>query len=121
MGKASERPELPWEFHVVDDASVNAFALPCGFIYVTRGLLTSINDEAELATVMGHEIGHVTHRHSVEQMSKAQLAQPAPGLGSVLPPQAPPPGGVARQALQLLFLKYSRTAETQADELGFRY
>src|SRR3954453_9163422 len=74
MAKASERPNLPWEFHVVNDASVNAFALPGGFIYVTRGLLTSINDEAELATVMGHEIGHVTHRHSVEQMSKAQLA-----------------------------------------------
>src|SRR3954466_12619734 len=71
----SERPNLPWEFHVVDDASVNAFALPGGFIYVTRGLMGSINDEAELATVIGHEIGHVTNRHSVQQISKAQLAQ----------------------------------------------
>lgn len=121
MAKASERPELPWEFHVVDDASVNAFALPGGFIYVTRGLLTSINDEAELATVMGHEIGHVTHRHSVEQISKAQLAQLGLGLGSVFSPQIAQFAGVASQGLQLLFLKYSRTAESQADELGFRY
>ena len=75
MAKASERPDLPWEFHVVNDASVNAFALPGGFIYVTRGLMTSINDEAELATVLGHEIGHVTNRHSVQQISKAQVAQ----------------------------------------------
>jgi predicted Zn-dependent protease len=121
MAKASERPELPWEFHVVDDAAVNAFALPGGFIYVTRGLLTSINDEAELATVMGHEIGHVTHRHSVEQMSKAQLAQLGLGLGSVFSPQIAQFAGVASQGLQLLFLKYGRTAESQADELGFRY
>jgi len=56
MASASERPNLPWEFHVVDDASVNAFALPGGFIYVTRGLLASINDEAELATVVGHAL-----------------------------------------------------------------
>src|SRR3954453_18907989 len=121
MAAASERPNLPWEFHVVDDASVNAFALPGGFIYVTRGLLTSINDEAELATVMGHEIGHVTHRHSVEQMSKAQLAQLGLGLGSVFSPQIAQFAGVASQGMQLLFLKYSRTAESQADELGFRY
>jgi predicted Zn-dependent protease len=59
----TERPQLPWEFHVVDDASVNAFALPGGFIFVTRGLMTYMNNEAELATVLGHEIGHVTNRH----------------------------------------------------------
>ena len=68
MAKASERPNLPWEFHVVNDASVNAFALPGGYIFVSRGLMTSINDEAELATVVGHEIGHVTNRHSVQQI-----------------------------------------------------
>src|SRR5215217_2729298 len=108
MAAASERPNLPWEFHVVDDASVNAFALPGGFIYVTRGLLGAINDEAELATVVGHEIGHVTHRHSVEQMSKAQLAQLGLGLGSVFSPQIAQFAGVASQGLQLLFLKYGR-------------
>ncbi|HEX2611137.1 MAG TPA: M48 family metalloprotease, partial [Gemmatimonadales bacterium] len=75
MAAASERPNLPWEFHIVEDASVNAFALPGGFIYVTRGLMATINDEAELATVVGHEIGHVTNRHSVQQISKQEVAQ----------------------------------------------
>ena len=71
---------------MVNDASVNAFALPGGFIYVTRGLMTAINDEAELATVVGHEIGHVTNRHSVQQISKAQVAQLGLGIGSILSP-----------------------------------
>jgi len=61
----SERPNLPWTFRVVDDPSPNAFALPGGFIFVTRGLLGLMNNEAELASVVGHEIGHVTARHSV--------------------------------------------------------
>src|SRR5690348_948361 len=121
MAKASERPNLPWEFHVVNDASVNAFALPGGFIYVTRGLMTSINDEAELATVVGHEIGHVTNRHSVQQISKAEIAQVGLGVGSILSPQIAQLAGVASQGLQLLFLKYSRDAENQADMAGFRY
>jgi predicted Zn-dependent protease len=121
MAKASERPDLPWEFHVVNDASVNAFALPGGFIFVTRGLMTAINDEAELATVIGHEIGHVTYRHSVEQISKAQLATLGLGIGSILSPQVAKLAGIASQGLQLLFLKYGRDAETQADKAGFRY
>ncbi len=121
IAKASERPNLPWEFHVVNDASVNAFALPGGYIHVTRGLMTAINDEAELATVVGHEIGHVTNRHSVQQISKAQVAQLGLGLGSVLSPDIARLAGVAGQGLQLLFLKYSRDAENQADMAGFRY
>jgi len=121
MAKASERPNLPWEFHVVNDASVNAFALPGGFIYVTRGLMTSINDEAELATVVGHEIGHVTNRHSVQQISKAEVAQVGLGIGSVLSRSVASVAGAASQGLQILFLKYSRDAETQADQAGFRY
>jgi predicted Zn-dependent protease len=121
MAKASERPDLPWEFHVVNDASVNAFALPGGYIHVTRGLLTAINDEAELATVLGHEIGHVTARHSVQQISKAQIAQLGLGIGSILSPRVASVAGVASQGLGLLFLKYSRDAERQADELGFKY
>src|SRR5918995_3593195 len=84
MAAESERPDLPWEFHVVDDAAVNAFAIPGGFIYVTRGLMSSINSEAELAGGIGHEIAHVTHRHSVQQISKAQLAQLGLGIGSIL-------------------------------------
>src|SRR5215210_3864383 len=121
MAAASERPNLPWEFHVVDDASVNAFALPGGFIYVTRGLLASINDEAELATVVGHEIGHVTNRHSVQQISKAQLAQLGLGIGSILSSDIAKFGQLAGAGLGLLFLKYSRDAENQADQAGFRY
>jgi predicted Zn-dependent protease len=121
MAKASERPNLPWEFHVVNDASVNAFALPGGFIFVTRGLLTYINDEAELATVVGHEIGHVTNRHSVQQISKAQVAQLGLGVGSILSSDVAKYAGVASQGLQVLFLKYSRDAESEADLAGFRY
>ncbi len=121
IAAASERPNLPWEFHVVNDASVNAFALPGGFIYVTRGLLGYVTNEAELATVVGHEIGHVTNRHSVQQISKAQVAQLGLGLGSILSPQVAQLAGVASQGLQLLFLKYSRDYENQADLAGFRY
>jgi predicted Zn-dependent protease len=121
MASESERPNLPWEFHVVNDASVNAFALPGGFIYVTRGLLGAINDEAELATVVGHEIGHVTARHSVQQISKAQLAQLGLGVGSIVSPTLAQFAGIASQGLGVLFLKYGRDAENQADQLGFRY
>src|SRR3954462_9251283 len=121
MAAASERPNLPWEFHIVEDPSVNAFALPGGFIYVTRGLMTSINDEAELATVVGHEIGHVTNRHSVQQISKAQLAQLGLGVGSILSSDVAKFGQLASAGLSVLFLKYSRDAENQADQAGFRY
>jgi predicted Zn-dependent protease len=121
MAAQSERPNLPWEFHVVDDASVNAFAIPGGFIYVTRGLMASINNEAELASVIGHEIGHVTHRHSVQQISKSQLAQLGLGIGSILSSDIARFGQLASAGLSLLFLKYGRDAENQADVAGFRY
>ena len=121
MAAKSERPNLPWEFHVVNDASVNAFALPGGHIYVTRGLLGSMNSEAELATVLGHEIGHVTARHSVQQISKAQLATLGLGIGSIVSSDIAQFAGLAGQGLQVLFLKYGRDAENQADDLGFRY
>jgi predicted Zn-dependent protease len=121
IAKASERPNLPWEYHVVNDASVNAFALPGGFIFVTRGLLTYINDEAELATVLGHETGHVTNRHSVQQISKAEVAQLGLGIGSIVSPTFARYAGLAGTGLQILFLKYSRQAESEADLAGFRY
>jgi predicted Zn-dependent protease len=121
MAAKSERPNLPWEFHVVNDAAVNAFAIPGGFIYVTRGLLAHMNTEAELATVLGHEIGHVTARHSVQQISKAQLATLGLGIGSIVSSDIAQFAGLASQGLQVLFLKYGRDAENQADELGFRY
>lgn len=121
MAAVSERPNLPWEFHVLDDASVNAFAIPGGFIYVTRGLMSSINTEAELATVVGHEIAHVTNRHSVQQISKSQLAQLGLGIGSILSSDIAKFGQLAGAGLGLLFLKYGRDAENQADAGGFRY
>jgi predicted Zn-dependent protease len=117
----TERPSLPWEFHVVDDPAVNAFALPGGFIFVTRGIMTDLNSEAELASVIGHEIGHVTAKHSVQQISRAQVAQLGLGIGSILSPTVARAAGVASAGLSLLFLKYGRDDERQADELGFRY
>jgi predicted Zn-dependent protease len=121
LAAKSERPNLPWTFRAVDDPSPNAFALPGGFIFVTRGLLDLMNNEAELASVVGHEIGHVTARHSVKQMSQQQIAQVALGIGAVLSPTVAQFGSAASQGLGLLFLKYGRDDERQADDLGFRY
>jgi predicted Zn-dependent protease len=121
MARQSERPQLAWEFHVLEDASVNAFAMPGGYIFVTRGMLTHMTSEAQLASVLGHEIAHVTARHSVQQMSRQQLASLGLGLGSVLSPTIAEYGQVASLGLGLLFLSYSRSHETQADELGFHY
>jgi predicted Zn-dependent protease len=121
MARQSERPELAWEFHVLDDASVNAFAMPGGYIFVTRGLLTHMTNEAQLASVLGHEIAHVTARHSVQQMSRQQVASLALGLGSVFSETIADYGQIASVGLGLLFLSYSRSHETQADELGFHY
>lgn len=117
----SQRPQLPWSFQVVDDPTPNAFALPGGYIFVTRGLMGYMDSEAELAAVLGHEIGHVTARHSVQQISRAQLAQLGLGLGMILAPDLQPFGNLLGSGMQLLFLKFGRDAERQADELGFEY
>lgn len=121
LAASSERPDLPWTFRVIDDPTVNAFAVPGGFIYITRGLMAHLTSEAQLAGVLGHEIGHVTARHSVQDMSKQQLAQIGLGIGMILSPTIAQLGNVASQGLQVLFLKYSRDHENQADELGVRY
>jgi predicted Zn-dependent protease len=121
LAARTERPNLPWAYKVVDDPSVNAFALPGGFIFVTRGLLTHITNEAELATVLGHESGHVAARHSVEQISQAEVAQLGLGIGSMLSSGFQKYSAVASAGVGLLFLKFSRDDETQADQLGFRY
>jgi predicted Zn-dependent protease len=121
LAAASERPDLPWTFRVLDDPTVNAFALPGGFIYVTRGILTHLTSEAELAGVLGHEIGHVTARHSVEQMSRARLAQLGLGIGMIFSETVRDFGDVAGASLGLLFLKFGRDDESQADRLGVRY
>jgi predicted Zn-dependent protease len=117
----AERPNLPWTFQVVDDASVNAFALPGGYIFVTRGILAHMNNEAQLASVIGHEIGHVTAKHSVNQISKQQLAQLGLGVGMLLSEEVRRYGQLGVVGLNVLFLKFSRDNENQADELGFRY
>ena len=121
LAKLSERPNLPWQFTVVDQAAINAFALPGGFIYVTRGILPFLDNEAELAGVLGHEIGHVTARHSVRQYSRTIGGVAALGALGVFIPAARPFGQISEQALGLLFLKYGRADELQADQLGARY
>ncbi len=121
LAAKSERPNLPWSFRVIDDPTVNAFALPGGFIYVTRGIMTHLDTEAELVSVLGHEIGHVTARHGVNQMSKQQLLGLGLGLGTILSPELAAVGELASAGLGLLFLKYSRDDERQADDLGLRY
>ncbi len=121
LAAGTTRPDLPWAFHVVDDPSPNAFALPGGYIFVTRGLVDLMTNEAELAAVLGHEIGHVTARHSVEQLSRQELAQLGLGIGMAVSPQLAQLGQLANQGLGLLFLKYGRDDERQADALGFKY
>jgi predicted Zn-dependent protease len=121
MAKLSERPNLPWRFTVVDDPAVNAFAIPGGFIYVTRGILPFFADEAELAGVLGHEIGHVTARHSAQQYTRTVGGVIGLTALGVFVPAARPFGQLGEQALGVLFLKYGREDELQADELGVRY
>ena len=121
IGPNSERPSLPWSYQVVDDPSVNAFALPGGPVFVTRGLLTYATSEAELMSVLGHETGHITHKHQVHQMSQQQLAGLALGVGMIVRPELQAFGNLASSALGILFLKFSRQQETEADDLGFKY
>jgi len=121
VAAASEEPTLPWRFTVLDDQVVNAFAMPGGYIYVTRGLLAHMQSEAQLAGVLGHEIGHVTARHSAKQITQQQLAGMGLSIASVVSPTFSRYSSSAQQALGLLMLKYSRDDETQADELGVRY
>ena len=121
LSQQTNRKNLPWQFHVVEDAAVNAFALPGGPVYVTRGILGTLMTEAQLAGVMGHECGHIAARHSANQISKAELAQVGLGIGSVLSPQIASLSQVAGAGLQVLFLKFSRDDESQADKLGFAY
>jgi predicted Zn-dependent protease len=121
LARASERPNLPWSFTVIDDPMVNAFALPGGPIFITRGILSHMNSEAQLVSVLGHEIGHITAKHSVSQMSQAQLAQIGVIAAVIVKPELAQFGDLASQGLGLLFMKFGRDDETQSDDLGFRY
>jgi len=122
IGKISHRPNLTYYFKILDASVVNAFAVPGGYVYFTRGILASLNSEAELAGVMGHEIGHITARHSAQQYSKAQLAQVGLiGLGMALPESFSSLTGLAQLGVGMLFLRFSRDNERQADDLGVEY
>lgn len=128
LAAQSEQPDARWTFTVLDSPVVNAFALPGGYVYVTRGLIALANDEAEVAGVLGHEIGHVTADHSSQRQSRAGIAQlgvlGATILGAV--------AGLSGDALQSLgqlgnlagqgyVASYSRAQEFEADQLGVRY
>jgi predicted Zn-dependent protease len=126
MAVSSERPNLPWEFNVVDSNEPNAYALPGGKLSITRGLISRMESEDQLASVLGHEIGHVTARHAVVSASRQQLLGAALGVGgAVLQSQGTPGAGAIALAGQigatLLVQKYSRDQERQADELGTKY
>jgi predicted Zn-dependent protease len=121
LAATSEKPDLPWNFRVIDDPIVNAFALPGGQIFMTRGILGHFASEAEMAAVLGHEIGHVTARHSAEQMSRAQVAGAGLELGAVLSSDIARVRDVLGTGLGLMFLKFGRDDERQSDDLGFRY
>jgi len=125
IGKAlvphTHRPQLAYQFAVLDTPVVNAFAVPGGYIYVTRGILALMGSEAELAVVLGHELGHVNARHSVRRMSEMMLVQVGLAVGSALSETFAQVAGLAGVGVQLLFLKYSRDDERQADGLGVEY
>ncbi len=121
LAKASHRPDLPWHFTIVDSPVVNAFAVPGGYVYLTRGIIEHMNNEAEMAGVVGHEIGHITARHSVTQISQGQLMNLGLGLGTIFSSRFRQVGGLAQMGLQVLMLKYSRDHERQSDQLGLEY
>lgn len=123
LAKQSHRPDLKWHFTVVDSPDVNAFALPGGYVYITRGIMAYLNSEAELAGVVSHEIGHVTARHGVRQQSTSTAAGLGAVLGAILVP------GLGNQAgatlLQTLAQSwtagYGREHELESDRLGAQY
>jgi len=120
VAEKTERSDVEYKFYVIDSPVVNAFAVPGGYIYVSRGLLALANNEAELAAVLAHEIGHITGRHSAERVSQGFLV----GLGAAVLSAAANDPGVSQAAglgSDLYIKSYSRGQEHQADELGVRY
>jgi predicted Zn-dependent protease len=121
MGKISHRPGLQYHVKILDSPVVNAFAVPGGYIYLTRGILAQLNNEAELIGVLGHEMGHITARHSVSQQSKQQLGTLLLIGGMIASEQLAQYAEYAMQGMQLLFLSFSRDNEREADRLGVEY
>ncbi len=121
MGKLSHRPNLQYYFRILDSPVVNAFAVPGGYIYLTRGILAQFSSEAELMGVLGHEMGHITARHTVVQQSKQQLGQLLLIGGMIASEDFRHFANFAMQGMELLFLKFSRDNEREADRLGVEY
>ena len=121
LAAASHRPDLPWNFAVVDEPAVNAFAVPGGFIYLTRGILPFLGSEAQLAGVMGHEVGHVDARHSAQAYSRQLGAGLGLAIAGILVPETQPFQQLAGAGLSVLFLSYGREAELESDRLGVGY
>ena len=131
LAAASHRAKLKWTFTVLDSPEVNAFALPGGYVYVTRGIMAYLDSEAELAGVLGHEIGHVTARHGAQQATRQATAGVGVGLATIggallematgVPGVAQAAGSVAQAGAAGLIASYSRDQELQADQLGAEY
>ena len=122
MAKISHRPDLPYQFYIVDSPVVNAFAVPGGYVYFTRGIMAHFNNEAEFAGVLGHEIGHITAKHAARSQKSQLLSQIALIGGAVLAPNVVGQNIEAlQQGLGLLSLKYSRDHESESDKLGVLY
>jgi predicted Zn-dependent protease len=123
IARLSDDRNLDWHFYVVDSKEVNAFAVPGGFIYVNRGLIERVDRLDQLAGVLGHEIGHVTNRHSVKLMEKQQGASLGVALGCILTKvcENQATGALIDVAGGAVFAKFSREAEREADESAVRY
>jgi len=121
MAAISHRPDLPYTFKVLDSPVINAFALPGGPVYFTRGILAHFNNEAQFAGVLGHEIGHVTAKHSAKRYSNGMLAQVGLMAGMIFSETFRTMGDAAGQAMGLLLLKHGRDAESESDMLGVTY
>ena len=118
------RPGLPWEFGVLASDQVNAFALPGGFVYITQGMLRQLDSEAQLAAVLAHEIAHVQHRHSVQQLKRMQLIQGGLTLASLFGGEgqaASAATSVAGLVAGLASMSYGRDQEKEADLTGLKY
>jgi predicted Zn-dependent protease len=126
VARESHRPNLDYRFNVVNASEINAYALPGGKISITRGLLTRMRNEAELASVLGHEVGHVTARHAAAGYTRQVLAGVLTSVGAAVLQTANVQGGDllaqgGMLAANLVLMKYSRDQERQSDELGMGY
>lgn len=118
--KASHRPELEYHFMVLDSEDINAFTTGGGYVYITRGIMNYLNSEAELAAVLGHEIGHITARHPVRQQSKSTLANIGAAAVGIFTGSGDL-AGLANYAGAALISGYGRDQELEADRLGAEY